>query len=1034
MKIHRKIIKIIFLALVVSLASFILKQDRIMAAPDPSVFAKQCFESAKFEDISRITCTVNDYPVDGKKYTYIFEDIDPLDSDHNYALTKNEGDLFCSNWGSAHISGDKYGIYIRDNDLTPSSIGSSDSILGQFALGINLPEFGNGRYSGGCYPFGFRDHVLNNPSDDFELSNAQLASAQNAKKWFQWNETNITSLDGVTKGNLSKTFEENPSHNPFSDWSIVVYESEVDFKNQKCEGKVAVAQANDGTPNGKVKVFTLDENGRDFSTYPELLWFDKYLNLKCGVKETNYGYNNFDNFFDMAGTAPTAVKTKAVQGDTNGNPTGGPTGGDAASGTTGEEEACWGFNWSFSWLACPVIFVSQQLAETLFGLVEDQLKFRVSPNGADSDSLGDSREQVRSVWNNFRILVSGLVVVLMLVMVIGQAIGSGPFDAYTVKKMLPRLVAGVILIQLSWPIFSWVVNSVDDLGRGIADIMYAPFGGSDNMGLEDLLKDDGGKSIGFSWFGLGAIIILGVVAPFLILGTMLTVLVAIFVGFLTLLFRKILIILALILAPVALIAWMMPSEGLRRYWKLWWDNFLKALLMYPIIIAIIAAGRIFASIGSSQADLVGFFIILIGFFGPLFILPKTFKWGGQAMQFAGSALTKAQSATLKKPREFLGERQKLWSEERKNLSQERVRTGAPFRWYRPSAYVDRFRSGQLDPSLRLPGMGNIRRRKFAQYRQGGAKFEEENIAAEYISLKDEIERIDPIDKDDYVRETAKDTSNRNRRLAALQLLADLGGNGNHIAIQREYELIYDENGRIRPGHEDASVDFQRFLTSKQSSLFAKMPHLYKTFSAGSLYSSPPETIASMTGVEVHSILARLSQRIAAGDASAQGQLNTFLTNFNGAINNDNIRGRVDQSAIEAVHGFVNGAPTPQFTNINDHHETGRVINHLERILHPSTTPRITLPASAGDILSHSRADGTLLGTAAPSTPGAGGGGASPREQWFQNAGDYQMANLANQVGGYNQLDTEDLQHIYNHSTGAVKTSAETELRNRGLIP
>ncbi|MEK7561351.1 MAG: hypothetical protein AAB541_00615 [Patescibacteria group bacterium] len=337
-------------------------------------------------------------------------------------------------------------------------------------------------------------------------------------------------------------------------------------------------------------------------------------------------------------------------------------------GVTGTDDACYSSGWQLSWIACPVITAAQTAANSMYGFVEDQLKFTVlqycpptssNPNPDCADSLGEQHNSVHSAWNNIRILVSSLVVILLLVMVIAQAIGSGPLDAYTVRKMLPRLVAGVILIQVSWPVFSWVVNTVDHLGVGLADIMYAPFGGSKALDLNTIMQPftnsvaGGAKVIAFNYASIGALAIFGVASPFVVLGLILTVMVAIFVGFLTLLFRKILIILALIFVPIALISWMMPNDGLRKYWKLWWDNFSKALMMFPLIIAMIAGGRIFAKIGSGQSDFVGFFIVLVGFFGPLFILPKTFKWGGTLMQTASNAMTKAQTTALKKPMESL---------------------------------------------------------------------------------------------------------------------------------------------------------------------------------------------------------------------------------------------------------------------------------------------------------------------------------------------------------------------------------------------
>lgn len=335
-------------------------------------------------------------------------------------------------------------------------------------------------------------------------------------------------------------------------------------------------------------------------------------------------------------------------------------GGDCtnAAGPTGSNDACYNSGWEWSWAACPIITAAQTTANGMYNFVEDQLKFSVSPDSKldskTTDSLGKEHDSVHQVWSNFRILVSGLVVILLLIMVISQAIGTGPFDAYTVKKMLPRLVIGVILIQISWPIFSWVINTVDDMGRGLADIMYAPFGGSDALNLNSVMKPFVGEAIAFNWVGIPALAVFAVVAPFIVIGLILTVLVAIFVGFLTLLFRKIIIILALIFVPVALISWMMPNDGLRKYWKLWWDNFIKALMMFPLIVVMIAAGRIFAKIGSGQGgDFVGFFIVLVGFFGPLFILPKTFKWGGALMQSAGSAISSAGQKGLKKPKEVL---------------------------------------------------------------------------------------------------------------------------------------------------------------------------------------------------------------------------------------------------------------------------------------------------------------------------------------------------------------------------------------------
>ncbi len=638
----------------------------------------------------------------------------------------------------------------------------------------------------------------------------------------------------------------------------------------------------------------------------------------------------------------------------NGSPTGS---------VTGTSDACYQSGWAFSWLACPVVTTAQTAANAMYGFVEDQLKFTVLQNCSTpscADSLGQQHDSVHSAWNNFRILVSGLVVILLLVMVISQAIGTGPFDAYTVRKMLPRLVMGVILIQISWPVFSWIVNTVDHLGVGLADIMYAPFGGAKALDLNTVMQPfTGGTAETFNWIGFIGVAIGAIVAPFLMLGIILTVLVAIFVGFLTLLFRKILIILALIFVPVALIAWMMPNDGLRKYWKLWWDNFIKALMMFPLIIALIAAGRIFAKIGSGQGDIVGFFIVLVGFFGPLFILPKTFKWGGTLMQAAGQGIASAGQKGLKKPKEFLGERQKGYSAERKRQSQERYKNEEGFNirrpWRRP---IDLLRSGQWDPT-RFGGQGRIREQAMIGYTAAGAESEQKDIEAANRATQLAIERIHPDEQDAYGRALAagqklKIDGNRIRaeRYKKDDIMADgkkayggelkinkdgsidgaldatkaslletrsgldqitrLGGEKNISYVQAAFERAMDSD-------DTAQIEMMnKFTTANVQSLFAKLPHMYKNNNYAvkghheehdvvrTVEGLKPEDITSLSGVGMRTLRDNLITRASNESLTADERqkslagLQRLTSVFQAAASDPTLRGRIPSDVATAM--------------------------------------------------------------------------------------------------------------------------------------
>src|SRR5439155_1318816 len=100
---------------------------------------------------------------------------------------------------------------------------------------------------------------------------------------------------------------------------------------------------------------------------------------------------------------------------------------------------------------------------------------------------------------------------------------------------------------------AWVIDLFDDIGHGLADLMYAPFGGAGN--LSDLGKLLSHAHIGESQalaYNLVAILA-GVVAVAVALplatGLAFAGVLAIFTGLIVLVFRKILIIFLLILAP-----------------------------------------------------------------------------------------------------------------------------------------------------------------------------------------------------------------------------------------------------------------------------------------------------------------------------------------------------------------------------------------------------------------------------------------------------------------------------------------------------
>ncbi len=223
------------------------------------------------------------------------------------------------------------------------------------------------------------------------------------------------------------------------------------------------------------------------------------------------------------------------------------------------------------------------------------------------------------------------------------------FDAYTVKKVMPRLLIAVVLIQLSWFIFTGMINLTTAVAYGVEGLIYAPFKQSGTelslgnvftviTGASTTVGGTTGGQAGFAALAAGGAVAGGAAAfatgsvgvLFAMAGT---VLLSLLIGFFVLVLRQVVILALLVVSPIALVLWILPNT--EKYWKLWWESFSKLLLMFPMILAMIAAGRAFGYVaavstsGTGGAEnVIKMLIVFLGFFGPFFLIPKTFQLAG----------------------------------------------------------------------------------------------------------------------------------------------------------------------------------------------------------------------------------------------------------------------------------------------------------------------------------------------------------------------------------------------------------------------
>ncbi|MEO6760842.1 MAG: hypothetical protein ABI220_00500 [Candidatus Saccharimonadales bacterium] len=274
---------------------------------------------------------------------------------------------------------------------------------------------------------------------------------------------------------------------------------------------------------------------------------------------------------------------------------------------------------ALNWILCPVILGAQKAAESVDGFITDSLDVDLGSIFDGTGVAGSAQNGYYTAWNSFRVLATAILIIGGLIMVASQALGFEILDAYTIRKVLPRLLVAVIGINLSWPLMRFIVGFFDTVGFDIRSLIYSPF--SHMHG-----------SISFStgivgiFAGAATVFAMGLASLTLIL----TAAMALFVGFIILVIRQLALIVIIILAPIAIACYILP--GTQKIWKMWKDNFLGLLVMFPIISAFIAAGHVFAVVslqgvatGATGASTIAQVVGLVAYFIPYFLLPLTFR-------------------------------------------------------------------------------------------------------------------------------------------------------------------------------------------------------------------------------------------------------------------------------------------------------------------------------------------------------------------------------------------------------------------------
>ena len=306
----------------------------------------------------------------------------------------------------------------------------------------------------------------------------------------------------------------------------------------------------------------------------------------------------------------------------------------AATSTTDDKKTSCAID-GIGWIVCPIVNFLAKVVDAAYGIVSSLLTVQPLLVTGQTKSIYDA-------WSIMRNFANVAFVIAFLIIIFSQLTSVG-ITNYGIKKMLPRLIIAAVLVNISYWVCAIAVDVSNILGTSLkglfdgiggalalpADKLSPSQTGSGWEGYAGAILAGAGIGVAFLYIGLSALI------PILIV-----VLLAIITVFIVLALRQALIILLIVVAPLAFVAYLLPNtESLFKKWR---DLLQTLLLMYPIIALIFGASAlaskiVIATASGSEGQKIAIQIMGAGIAViPLAITPIVMKTaGGLLNRFGG---------------------------------------------------------------------------------------------------------------------------------------------------------------------------------------------------------------------------------------------------------------------------------------------------------------------------------------------------------------------------------------------------------------
>ncbi len=310
------------------------------------------------------------------------------------------------------------------------------------------------------------------------------------------------------------------------------------------------------------------------------------------------------------------------------------------------------------WIVCPVSNFLAWGMDNIFDLLKGFLV--VNPLTTQTDN------SPYQAWNYIRSIANVAFVIAFLIIIFSQLTSVG-ITNYGIKKLLPRLIIAAILVNVSYYICAIAIDLSNVIGDSLQQVLVNMRQSLDGPNTNDISSWQsitgfilsGGTLAAAAGVGLAtSVIATGAsvgAAIILLLPMLLGLLLAVLVALIVLAARQAVIMMLVIIAPLAFVAYLLPNT--EKWFERWRSTFLTLLVFFPLFALIFGGSQLAGFLIIKNTNQIN--VILLGMFvqvAPLVLTPMLVK-------FSGNIVGKV-AGLVNNPKKGLLDRTRNWAKDR----------------------------------------------------------------------------------------------------------------------------------------------------------------------------------------------------------------------------------------------------------------------------------------------------------------------------------------------------------------------------------